>query len=113
MTGKICIVTKVFDDNCDLCKHMSKHDRATFENYGDVAYIEYKLDEIINHDNNVSKRKLYRILEDYCVSPTYEIDLPVYTIMSTQGKYLGHIQGSATVVELRDKLKECLEDTPE
>lgn len=92
---------------------MSKHDRATFENYGNVAYIEYNVDEIINYGNNVSKRKLYKILEDYCVSPTYEIDLPVYTFMTTQEKYLGHIQGSATVVELRDKLKECLEDTPE
>ena len=111
--GKICIVTKVFDENCDICKHMSKHDRATFENYDGVAYQEIDLDDILNHDGNLTKLRLYQILEKYCLSPTYEIDLPVYAIMSLKGKYLGHIQGAATVAELRDKLKECLEDTPE
>jgi hypothetical protein len=92
---------------------MSKHDRATFENYDGVAYQEIDLDDILNHDGNLTKLRLYQILEKYCLSPTYEIDLPVYAIMSLKGKYLGHIQGAATVAELRDKLKECLEDTPE
>jgi hypothetical protein len=33
--------------------------------------------------------------------------------MDTKGKYFDHQQGAATIVELRDKIKECLEDTPE
>ena len=42
-TGKNYIATKVFDDNCDICKHMSRHDRATFENFPEIAYQEVKL----------------------------------------------------------------------
>ena len=111
--GKSHIVTKVFDEACDICKHMSKHDRATFESFDQIAYQEVDLDDVINHGNNLTKLRLYQILEKYCLSPTYEIDLPVYAIMTKQGKYTGHVQGAATVVELRDKIKECLEDTPE
>jgi hypothetical protein len=112
-TGKIYIATKVFDKDCDICKHMSKHDRVTFEEFPEIAYQEVLLDDIINHENNLTKLRIYQLLERYCLSPTYEIDLPVYLILDKQGKYRGHQQGSATIVELRDKIKECLEDTPE
>jgi hypothetical protein len=37
----------------------------------------------------------------------------VYLFLAKTGKYLGHQQGAATIVELRDKIKEILEDTPE
>jgi hypothetical protein len=113
LTGKNLIATKVFDEDCDICKHMSKHDRATFEGFEEIANQEIKLDDVINHENNLTKLRLYQILEKHCLSPTYEIDLPVYAIMTKQGKYAGHVQGAATIVELRDKIKECLEDTPE
>ena len=112
-TGKSHIVTKVFDENCDICKHMSRHDRATFESFSEIGYQEVDLDDVINHDGNLTKLRLYQILEKYCLSSTYEIDLPVYAIMSKTGRYLGHVQGAATVAELRDKIKEVLEDTPE
>lgn len=111
--GKVIIATKVFDENCDICKHMSRHDRATFENFEEIAYQEIDLDSVINHNSNLTKLRLYQILERYCLSPTYEIDLPVYAIMTKQGKYLGHVQGAATVAELRDKVKECFENMPE
>jgi len=112
--GKNVIVTKIFDNNCDICKHMSKHDRATFESYPkSIGYQEILLDDVINHQNNLTKLRIYQLLERYCLSATYEIDLPVYLIMSKQGKYHGHLQGAATIAEIRDKLKECLEDTPE
>ena len=111
--GKSIIVTKVFDKDCDICLHMSKHDRATFESFDELAYQEVKLDDVIAHDNNLTKLRIYQLLERYCLSPTYEIDLPVYLVMTKQGLYKGHLQGSATIVELRDKIKECLEDTPE
>lgn len=111
--GKIYIATKVFDDACDICKHMEKHDRATFEGFDEVGYQTVKLDDIINHESNLTKLRIYQLLERHCLSPTYEIDLPVYLIMDKKGKYLGHWQGAGTIVELRDKIKECLEDNPE
>ena len=112
-TGKTLIATKVYDEDCDICKHMSKHDRATFEGFEEIMYQEVKLDDLISHGNNLTKLRIYQLLERYCLSPTYEIDLPVYLVMTKQGLYEGHLQGSATIVELRDKIKECLEDTPE
>lgn len=111
--GKTLIVTKVHDSNCDICKHMSKHDRATFESFPEIAYQEVLLDNIIAHDNNLTKLRVYQLLERYCLSATYEIDLPVYLFMTKQGEYKGHWQGAGTIVELRDKIKECLEDNPE
>ena len=111
--GKNLIVTKVFDENCDICKHMARHDRATFENFDEIAYQEINLNDVINHNGNVTKFRLYQILEKKCLSPTYEIDLPVYTFMDRRGEYKGHIQGAATVVEIRDEIKKVLEDTPE
>lgn len=111
--GKTIIATKVFDKNCDVCLHMSKHDRVTFEDFSEIAYQEVLLDDIINHESNLTKLRIYQLLERYCLSPTYEIDLPVYLLMDKQGKYKAHVQGAATIVELRDKIKECLEDTPE
>jgi hypothetical protein len=112
-SGKTYIAVKVFDKDCDICKHMSKHDRAAFEEFSEIGYQEVNLDDIINHGNNLTKLRIYQILERHCLSATYEIDLPVYAIMDKKGKYLGHQQGAATIVELRDKIKECLEDNPE
>jgi len=111
--GKNFIAVKVFDKNCDVCLHMSKHDRVTFEEFPNVGYQEVLLDDVINHDGNRTKLRIYQLLEKYCLSPTYEIDLPVYVVMDKVGTYLGHQQGAATIVELRDKIKEVLEDTPE
>jgi hypothetical protein len=111
--GKTVIVTKVFEDNCDICQHMRKHDRATFESFDELSYQEVRLDDVIAHDNNLTKLRIYQCLERHCLSPTYEIDLPVYLFLTKTGKYLGHQQGAATIVELRDKIKEVLEDTSE
>ena len=111
--GKSVLVTKVFDEDCDICKHMEKHDRATFESFPEIAYQTVRLDDVINHDSNRTKLRIYQLLERHCLSATYEIDLPVYLIMTKQGAYKGHLQGAATITEIRDKLKECLEDTPD
>ena len=112
-TGKTLIATKVFDEDCDICKHMSKHDRATFESFPEIAYQEIPLDAVINHDSNLTKVRIYQILERYAVNPDYTIDLPVYVVLSKKGEYKMHHVGAATISELRDKIKECLEDTPE
>ena len=111
LTGKNLIATKVFDEDCDICKHMSKHDRATFESFDEVGYQEVKLEDIIAHNNNLTKVRIYQCLENHALNPDYTIDLPVYVILSKQGQYKGHHVGAATIVELRDKIKECLEDS--
>ena len=113
MEGKTTIVTKVFDKDCDICNHMSKHDRATFESFPEIAYQEVILDDVINHENNLTKLRIYQCLERHALNQDYTIDLPVYVFLSKQGKYKGHHVGAATIVELRDKIKESLEDTPE
>ena len=110
--GKTIIVTKVFDNACDICKHMEKHDQTTFEAFSEIAYQKVLLDDVINHESNLTKLRIYQLLERHCLSSTYEIDLPVYMMMTKQGAYKGHWQGPATIVELRDKIKEVLEDTP-
>lgn len=112
-TGKNYIAVKVFDEDCDICRHMSKHDRITFENFDEIGYQEVSLNDVINHNGNLTKHRIYQLLERHCLSPTYEIDLPVYLIMTKQGIYRGHWQGAGTIVELRDKIKECLEDNPD
>lgn len=107
-SGKTCIVTKVYDENCDVCKHMSKHDRAVFDGFPEIAFQEVNLDDVINHDNNITKLRLYQCLERYALNGDYTIDLPVYVYLATNGKYVGHHVGAATIVELREKTKEIL-----
>ena len=111
--GKNYIAVKVFDKDCDICKHMSKHDRAVFEGFGEIGYQEILLDDVINHGNNPTKLRIYQVLERHALNSDYTIDLPVYVVMTKKGQYKGHHVGVATIVELRDKIKECLEDTPE
>lgn len=114
--GKTIIVTKVYDDNCDICKHMSRHDRATFESFSEIGYQEVLLDEVINPGNSAKPLTLHRIyqcLEKYALNPDYTIDLPVYVFLTKQGQYKGHIIGSATVSELREKIKEVVEPSVE
>jgi hypothetical protein len=105
------IATKVFDNNCEICKHMSRHDRSTFEGFPDVAYQEVNLDDVINHGGNLTKLRIYQLLERYCLSPTYEIDLPVYLLMDKQGKYKEHFQGAKTIKEIREWFEECNQKT--
>jgi hypothetical protein len=112
-TGKTTLAFKVYDKDCDICKHMSKHDRATFESFSGINYNEINLDDVINNGGDPLKLRIYQLVERYCLTPTYEIDLPVYLLITKKGEYKGHHVGAATVVELRDKIKESLEDTPE
>lgn len=102
------IATKVFDKDCEICLHMSKHDRATFEGFQGVDYQEVALDDVIDNGGNFTKVRIYQCLERYCLSPTYEIDLPVYLVMDRKGSYIGHVQGAKSIKELRDWYSESL-----
>ena len=110
MTDSV-IVTKVHDKDCDICLHMSKHDRATFESFPEVNYQEVYLEEVLDNTNSakpLTLQRIYQCLERHCLSPTYEIDLPVYLFLTKQGKYLGHLQGALSIPELRDGVKSNL-----
>jgi hypothetical protein len=114
--GKTLIVTKVYDENCDICKHMSRHDRSTFESFPEIGYQEVLLDDVINPGDSarpLTLHRIYQCLEKYALNPDYTIDLPVYVFLSKQGMYQGHIIGAATISELRDKIKETIEPTVE
>jgi len=105
------IVTKVYDTDCDICLHMSKHDRATFESYPEIAYQEVLLDDVINHNQDMTKLRLYQCLDRHATNPDYTIDLPAYVFLTKQEKYKGHLIGAATIQELRDKIQECLNES--
>ena len=102
------IITKVYDHDCDICNHMEKHDRATFESFKEIDYRRISLDEVIDPSNTarpITYQRLYQCIERYCLTPTYEVDLPAYIALNKTGQYLGHVQGANTIVELREWVK--------
>ena len=102
------IITKVHDKNCDICLHMSKHDKATFDSIPEVEYREVLLDDVIDPSNTarpITYQRLYQCIERYCLTSTYEVDLPAYIALNKTGQYLGHVQGANTIVELREWVK--------
>lgn len=106
------IATKVFAKGCEACEHMSRIDRPTFDGFPEVAYQELDLDDIIDHGGNSTKLRLYQLIERHALNPDYTVDTPLYMLMTTKGKYLGHHTGEATIVELRDRIKQILSEDP-
>jgi hypothetical protein len=109
---KDVIATKVFASGCVVCEHMSRYDRPTFEGFPEVAYQELDLRDIIDHGDNKTKLRLYQLIERHAINNDYTVDTPLYMVMTTKGKYLGHHTGEATIVELRNKIKQILEEDP-
>jgi hypothetical protein len=108
------IITKVHDKNCDICLHMSKHDRATFDSIPEVEYREVLLDDVIDPSNTarpITYQRRYQCIERYCLTPTYEVDLPAYSALNKKSEYRGHVQGANTIVELRVWVKSLLDTT--
>ena len=110
--NKDVIATKVFSPGCVACEHMSRYDRATFDGFPTIAYQELDLDDIINHGDNKTKIRLYQLIERHALNNDYTVDTPLYILMTTKGKYLGHHTGEATIVELRDKINKILAEGP-
>jgi hypothetical protein len=102
------IATKVFDKNCEICKHMSRHDKSVIEGFPEIAYQETDLDDIISHGNDLTKIRVYQCLERHAINADYTIDLPVYVFLRSNGKFLGHHVGAATLPEFREKVKQIL-----
>lgn len=110
-TKSTIIVTKIYDNDCDICNHMSKHDRATFESFSEVDYREVNLEDVIDPKktpNPLTNMIIYQHLEQHCLSSTYELDLPVYLFTTKINKYLDHLQGANTIQEIRERVKSHL-----
>lgn len=104
------IATKVYDKDCEICQHMSRHDRAVFDEFKEINYQEAALDDLINHSGNFTKLRLYQCLERHALNPDYTLDLPVYLVLTKEGKYKGHHTGAASITELRSKVKQILQE---
>lgn len=107
MTPSI-IASKVYDDSCEICKHMERHDAAVFQEFPEIVYQKVELNSLIQGPRNDVQEAVYSNLERHCLTPTYEIDLPVYLLLDTKGRYMGHHTGEATIVELRQRVKTIL-----
>lgn len=107
------IVTKVYDQNCPICETMARFDRSVFEGFPQILYQEISFDSLQDREGNLTKITLYRCLERYAVSPTYEIDFPTYVFLTKQGQYKGHLQGALSMRELRDRVKNIVESSSE
>lgn len=106
------LVVKVSSTECPICQHMSKHDRATFEGFSNLAFRELDLDELIQSRESDFEMLVYRAIEKHALNPDYTVDTPLYIFMNQGGKYLGHHSGAATIVELRDTTKEFIKGGP-
>lgn len=108
-----CIVTKVYDQGCPICETMSRFDQSVFQAFPEVKFQEVLFDDLREFDNNLTKQRIYRCLEQYAVSPTYEIDFPTYVFLTKQGKYMGHLQGAHTIQKFREGVKNILDNNSE
>ena len=103
------VVTKVFDHGCPVCDTMSRFDKSMFEGFPEVSFQEIPFDTLRDFEGNTTRTRIYQCLERYAVSDTYEIDFPTYLFLSTTGKYLGFLQGALSLRELREGVKQILE----
>jgi len=107
-------VYKIYDDDCDICKHMSKHDQSTFEGFPDLKFEEVDLNEVVQPNTSsrpITMTQLYRCVETHALNPDYTIDLPVYVFLDNTGSFEGHLQGALTVQELKEGVKNIFSKT--
>jgi hypothetical protein len=102
------VATKVFEEECEVCKQMERHDTAVFQEFDEVVYHKVDLDRLIEGPRSQVEQVVYNLLERHCLNPDYTVDLPVYLLVDTRGNYLGHHTGAATVSELRERVKTIL-----
>lgn len=106
------IATKVFSNDCVICEHMSRYDRSVFEGFPSVAYQEVDLDAIVDNGGDPTKLRLYQIIERNALNNDYTVDVPLYIVMDKQGKYMGHHSGEASIVELRNEIRNMIGEGP-
>ena len=101
-------VVKVYEEGCSVCDTMSRYDRSVFQSFPSLSLIEISFEEVQDYERDPFRQRVYRLLEQYAVSPTYEIDFPTYLFLSEEGKYKGFLQGALELKELREGVKGIL-----
>jgi hypothetical protein len=102
-------VTKIYDYGCTICEFMGTFDgKVIFDLEPKTDIKAVALGVILDPNNeNPFECLIAQYAERYACNADYTIDLPVYIL--TQGKkYIGHISGEHTQVELRTKLQELV-----
>lgn len=102
-------VTKIYDYGCPVCEHMGTFDgKVIFDLEPSTNMKGAALGTILDPNNeNPFECLIAQYAERYACNADYTIDLPVYIL--TQGKkYIGHVGGEHTQVELRTKLQELV-----
>jgi hypothetical protein len=106
-------IIKVYASGCPICDTMSRFDKSVVEGFPGVSFKEILFDDIQNYGRDPYLMVLYRYLENYAVSATYEIDFPTYLVLSESGNYLGHVQGGYEISGFRSRVKEILNEHSE
>ena len=102
------LIIKLYSDDCEICKQMERHDSIVFAEFSGITYRKVELNDLLDNERDATKEVIYKHLEQYCLTPTYEVDLPTYIFMTSRGQYLGNQVGAATVSELRSRVKTFL-----
>lgn len=102
------LIIKIYADDCEVCKQMERHDTVVFAESPSAIYRKVELNDLLDNKRDAAKEIIYKHLEKYCLTPTYEVDLPTYIFMTSKGQYLGNQVGAATVSELRSRVKTLL-----
>jgi len=107
------LIIKIYDNDCEICKQMERHDLAVFSEFPDINYRKVELGDLLDNERDATKEIIYQCLERYCLTPSYEVDLPTYLFLTDRGQYIGNHIGAATVSELRSRVKTLLSNNSE
>jgi len=104
-------VVKIYEDGCSVCETMSRFDKSVFEGYPNCRVIDLPFEVLQDYEGDAFKQRVYRLVETYAVSPTYEIEFPTYIFLDDRGKYAGYLQGALDLRDFREGVKSILENT--
>lgn len=106
-------VVKVFEEGCIVCETMSRFDKSVLEAFPGADFKEISFDEIQDYERDPFRQKIYRLLETYAVSSTYELEFPTYLFLGKGGQYKGFLQGALELKDFREGVKKFLDESSE
>jgi hypothetical protein len=109
-------IIKVKDTDCPICQDMARYDSVVADEFEGTLFKEMELDYIIEKAVLIpqptgvfpSPNALYRMIEEHCLTSTYQLDLPTYLLLDQKGNYKGKIQGALGISEFRGRVKDIL-----
>ena len=106
-------VVKVFEEGCIVCDTMSRFDKSVLEAFSEADFKQISFEEVQEYEGDPYRQKIYRLLETYAVSPTYELEFPTYLFLGKSGQYKGFLQGALELKEFREGVKKFLDESSE